>query len=176
MLGKALFLDRDGIFNELVLRDGAYHSPRNWNEVTHYNLEGLGHFKSLGFQLIMVTNQPDIERKIIDSTFIDELHRYYQERYSLDKIYVCPFSSNDHPLKKPNPGMFFLAQKEFQLDLSHCFILGDTEKDTLAARRCGMKSILWNRNYNQGVKADFTVDSISSLQQLFCRLIDPASI
>ena len=87
----ALFLDRDGIFNEVVFRDGGHHSPRNWQEVKHYPLEGLTTLKQFGIKLVMITNQPDIERKIISENFITELHEYYKTTYRLDNIYVCPF-------------------------------------------------------------------------------------
>ena len=176
MLFPALFLDRDGIFNELVYRDGGVHSPRNWSEVKHYPIKGLSEIKKLGFKLIMVTNQPDIERGIIDPKFVDDLNRYYQDQHLLDKVYVSPFSSNEHPMKKPNPGMFLLAKSEIKLDFSKCFLLGDTEKDTLAAKRCGIQSIIWKRSYNQTVESDFSISSIEELTEIITKLINPASV
>lgn len=175
MSGPALFLDRDGIFNELVYRDGGVHSPRHWNEVKHYPLEGLHEIKELGFKLVMVTNQPDIERNIISRSFVDELNRHYQNLYSLDAVYVSPFSSNDHPLKKPNPGLFLLAKKELELDLPNSLLLGDTERDTLAAKRCGIKSIIWKRNYNKNVSSDFSVSSVEELFTILAKHINAAS-
>lgn len=169
MFGPALFLDRDGIFNELVYRDGGVHSPRNWNEVKHYPLEGLHKIKELGFKLVMVTNQPDLERNIISRIFVDELNSYYQDLYSLDGVYVSPFASNDHPLKKPNPGLFLLAQKDLGIDLPNSFLLGDTEKDTLAAKRCGFRSILWKRDYNKNVSSDFTISSLEELTTILAK-------
>ena len=166
MRNKALFIDRDGIFNELIFRDGNYHSPRDWNEIKHYSMEGIQKVKELGFKLLMVTNQPDIERKIIQESFINELHSFYQKNYQLDKVYLCPFSSDTHPLKKPNPGMFHLAEKDFDLDLSKSFLLGDTERDTLAASRCGLTSLLWNRDYNLEVQSDFRVASVQEVLKI----------
>ena len=125
----ALFLDRDGIFNELVFRDGGVHSPRNWGEVKHFPVEGINQIKDLGFKLVLVTNQPDIERNIISKEFVDELNRHYQNSYGLDRVYVSPFASNDHFMKKPNPGMFFAAKLDLDLDFSKSFLLGDTEKE-----------------------------------------------
>ena len=167
MATPAIFLDRDGIFNELVFRDGQFHSPRNWDEVRHYNLEdlkvGLNSLKALGFKIVMVTNQPDLERKIIEPSFIDDLHRFYQTECALDAIYMCPFFSNEHPLKKPNPGMLLLAQKEHALDLSKSYLVGDTGRDTLAAKRCGIRSVIWTRNYNLDIKSDFRIRCIKEL-------------
>lgn len=171
MANPALFLDRDGIFNELVFRDGNFHSPRNWDEVKHFPLDGLHKIKTLGFKLIMVTNQPDIERQIISPEFVDELHEFYRTKYQLDKIYVCPFSSNEHPLKKPNPGMFLLAKEEQDLDFERSFSLGDTEKDTLAAKNCGIPCILWNRNYNSHLTADFRINSLLELENILSKAL-----
>jgi D-glycero-D-manno-heptose 1,7-bisphosphate phosphatase len=110
-----------------------------------------------------VTNQPDIERQIIDVSFVNELHEFYQKKYDLDAIYLCPFASNEHPLKKPNPGMFLQAKSEMGLDLSKSFLLGDTEKDTLAAQKCGIQSILWNRSYNSEVTCSLRVNSVEEV-------------
>ncbi len=166
MSHRALFLDRDGIFNELVYRDGAFHSPRNWGEVKHFHLESLKPFKDLGFKLILVTNQPDIERGIISHGFVEELNAFYFKNFELDAAYVCPFSSNEHPLKKPNPGMFLLAKKEMDLDLSKSFLVGDTDKDVIAARNCGVTSIVWERDYNKNLKSDFRVTSIKEIEKI----------
>jgi D-glycero-D-manno-heptose 1,7-bisphosphate phosphatase len=164
---KALFLDRDGIFNEVILRNGVMTSPRGWEEIRHYSgLEGLPALKKLGYHLVMVTNQPDIERRLVSQEFTDELHEHYREKYSLDAIYVCPFSSNEHPWKKPNPGMFLQAAKDLSLDLGKSFHLGDTDRDVGAARHSGCRSILWERPYNGEVKADYRVSTLAGVETI----------
>lgn len=162
----ALFLDRDGIFNELIFRDARWHSPRNWSEVKHYPLDGLVKVKDDGFKLILVTNQPDIERGIITSDFVDDLNGYYQKLHQLDAIYCCPYAASEHPSKKPNPGMLIQAQKEHQIDFSRSFLLGDTDKDVQAAARCQIPSIVWTRSYNAQIRSDFRVDSLEQLLAL----------
>jgi len=164
---KALFIDRDGILNEIVWREGQITSPRNWSELRHCpGLEKLSEIKKLGFLLIMVTNQPDIERGIVDLAFLNELHTEYQNKFSLDAVYCCPFSSNEHPMKKPNPGMFLEAAAKFSLDLNESFHMGDTDRDTLAAKRCGCRSLLWDRNYNQNVECDFRIHNLDEVIQI----------
>jgi D-glycero-D-manno-heptose 1,7-bisphosphate phosphatase len=161
---RAIFLDRDGIFNQLVERDGGLHSPRDWNELVHYpGLENLAEAKALGYLLILVTNQPDIERQILRAGFCEELHAFYSERYKLDGVYVCPFASAAHPMKKPNPGMLQLAAEELDLDLSQCLLLGDTENDLECARRAGCDAILWTRPYNTKVQAETQIQDWDGL-------------
>ena len=129
-------------------------------------LDELSEIKKLGFLLILVTNQPDIERGIIPAAFVEELNQFYQKRFNLDAAYCCPYASNVHPMKKPNPGMFLQAAKDFSLDLSKSFHLGDTERDIEAAMRCGCKSILLDRPYNKGLKADLRITSLKELHTL----------
>ncbi len=164
---RALFLDRDGIINEVVTRNGTHHSPKNWDEIKFYpDMDPVSSLKELGLKLILMTNQPDLERKIIAEDFIEELHEKIKLKYGLDAVYCCPFSSNDHPLKKPNPGMFLQASKDFDLKLADCFHLGDTERDTGAAKNCGCKSILWDRPYNKGIPSDYRVHNFEELRLL----------
>ena len=167
MKNKALFLDRDGIFNHLVEWGGGLCAPRAWPEVIFYSgLDGLPLLKRKGYRLILVTNQPDIERDIIEKRFVDELNALYQKRFQLDAVYLCPFSSDEHPMKKPNPGMILQAQKDFDLDLSKSFFLGDTEKDTIAAERAKVRSILWDRPYNRQIPSDYRIHNIEEIDTI----------
>lgn len=164
-MNKALFLDRDGIFNQVVFRNGAMHSPTTWEEIVHYpGLEELPRLKKLGYLLVLITNQPDIERKILTQEFVEEVNAFYLNRYQLDKAYYCPFSSNAHPDKKPNPGMFLRAAQELKIDLSRSFHLGDTDRDLLAAERCGATPILWEREYNTQLYAQWKVRSLEEVR------------
>mgnify|MGYP001616702971 CR=1 FL=1 len=165
--GRALFVDRDGILNETVFIDSQMHSPRNWGEIRIYpEARRLRELKSLGFLLILVTNQPDIERDIVSLEFVDAVNGQFRKDFALDGIYCCPFASNDHPDKKPNPGMFLRAAKDFSLTLSECFHLGDTERDVNAAMRCGCKSIIWDRPYNKPLKADHRISTFEELKSV----------
>lgn len=166
----ALFLDRDGIFNEVIFRNGVLTSPRNLSEVRLYpNMERLSEAKQMGYALILITNQPCVETGEVTVEFLQEFHSQLRAQYALDAMYFCPHADRAHPLRKPNPGMFQLAAKEHQIRLADSFHLGDTEKDTLAAANCGATSILWDRPYNQGVKADHRIASIEEVLQILAQ-------
>jgi D-glycero-D-manno-heptose 1,7-bisphosphate phosphatase len=167
---RALFVDRDGIFHELVPWGGGLGAPRSWDEVRFFpSIDGIEKFREWGYRLVLVTNQPDVERGIIPRAFVDELNALYQKKYQLDAVYVCFASSNDDPMKKPNPGMFLQAAKDLSLSLEESFHLGDTERDVEGARRAGMPSILWNRPYNLSLTADYRIDSICDLQRILSK-------
>lgn len=157
---RALFLDRDGIFNELVERDGLLTSPRNWNEVRFYGgLDGLTDIKAMGYLLILVTNQPCVEEGTLTESFLESMHVYLQRRHNLDAVYYSP-SSGNHPRRKPNPGMLLEAALRFGISLPDSFLLGDTQKDVGAAVNGGCHSLIWDRPYNRDLKPDHRVRSL----------------
>jgi D-glycero-D-manno-heptose 1,7-bisphosphate phosphatase len=166
-MNRALFVDRDGILNELVAWGGNLAAPRHWAEVKFCpEIIGLPQAKSLGFRLVLITNQPDVERGITPQAFVDELNEKYRREFSFDGVYCCTASSNSDPMKKPNPGMLLKAAQDLNLDLSRSFFLGDTDRDVVAAQRAGCRSILWDRPYNRSLPSDFRVDSLSRLLEL----------
>jgi len=163
---KALFIDRDGIFNELVPwgKDGELCAPRDWNEWRIYpEIEEIPSVKELGYLLVLVTNQPDVERGDTELSFVESVNAAYRAKYGLDAVYCCLYAANTHPMKKPNPGMFLQAAQDLQIDLSQSFHLGDTVRDVEAATRAGCKSILWDRPYNRELISNFRINSISQL-------------
>lgn len=164
---KALFIDRDGILNEVVFRNELVSSPRCWEEVRLLpEMDRLSEVKALGFLLIMVTNQPDLERGLLEPDFVVSLHSRYRSKYHLDATYVCPHADNDHPSKKPNPGMFLQAAKEWDIDLGQSYHLGDTFKDIDAALTSGCTAILWDRSYNSDVACSHRVGNFDALMQV----------
>lgn len=172
MKKRALFLDRDGIFNHVVQKNGVMHSPKSWDEIRHYEgLEDLKQIKELGYVLVMITNQPDIERGIVAEDFVKEVNNFYSKKFGLDAAYYCPFSSNAHQDKKPNPGMFLKAAKELDIDLQNSYHLGDTDRDVEGARNAGVHPILWNRDYNTQIIAPLRINSLTEVQDLLKRSI-----
>lgn len=169
---KALFIDRDGIFHRLVPWGGGLCAPRFESERFEYpEIQGIERVKELGFLLLLVTNQPDVERGITSRDFVERVNENYQRRFKLDGVYVCFDSSDDSPLKKPNPGMFLAAAKEWDLSLKDSFHLGDTDRDVEGAARAGIRSILWDREYNRDLSADYRVHSIEELTRLLQQFV-----
>ncbi len=183
MTGKsrALFLDRDGVFNELIWPTATtFRAPWSWKEVRYYpGLEVLQVISERGGAasasprsskrsplLFLVTNQPDLERKLVDPRFVDDLNGYFAKKYHLEKVYCCPFSNADHPDKKPNPGMLLRAAEEYAIDLKASWFLGDTASDTVAASRAGCRSLLIDRPYNRAVEAGRRIFSYSELPEI----------
>jgi D-glycero-D-manno-heptose 1,7-bisphosphate phosphatase len=141
---KAIFLDRDGVINKLVSRDGGWYSPRN---TADFVLEdGICEFassvKAIGFEIVIVTNQPDISRGFLDWRTLSEMHQLVKERLEVLDILVCPHQELDNCLcRKPKPGMIDHALKKHEIDRHQSFLVGDQERDLVAARVSGVTPI-----------------------------------
>ena len=144
-LRPAVFLDRDGILNEVVLRDGRPHPPASPAEV----VVPLGvpqacdDLRSLGFLLVVVTNQPDVARGTLDPATLDEIHTRLRQEIAVDAIWVCPHDDDDHcACRKPAPGLLLDAAAAHHIDLSLSFMVGDRWRDIEAGRAAGCQTIL----------------------------------
>lgn len=168
MSNRALFLDRDGILNEVVRRGEVVSSPRDLDE-WHFLEESVQLVETarrLGFLTVVVTNQPDVERGHMSRETLDQLHRLLLTRLPLDHIEVCPSGDNADRRRKPNPGMLLDAAAALDIDLARSFFLGDSHKDVLAGRAAGVATILLRTDYNQAVEADHVVANLGQAAAL----------
>jgi HAD superfamily hydrolase (TIGR01662 family) len=81
-------------------------------------------------------------------------------------IYFCPSLDDDHPQRKPNPGMFVKAQKEHSIDMARSVAVGDKETDNTAAIRAGVATTVLNRPESNGktdTKAGCVVDDLMKI-------------
>jgi D-glycero-D-manno-heptose 1,7-bisphosphate phosphatase len=144
---RAVFLDRDGVINRGVPRDGVRSAPLNVTEVEI--LPGVGtalaSLRAAGFQLIVVTNQPDIARGRGRKDDVEAIHRRMLAELPLDEIRVCYHDNDDRcACRKPMPGMLFAAAVEREVQLAASFMVGDRWRDVGAGRAAGCRTILVN--------------------------------
>ena len=154
---KAIFLDRDGVINELIFypEEGTADSP---NKVEQFRVnkrvgEALREFKKLGFLLIIISNQPGIAKGKYDTDEFEKIQHKMEkelEPYAiLDKQYYCLH----HPeakvnkyrkkcdCRKPNTKLVFDAKDEFNINLDESFIIGDGTVDMELAKNVTCRSI-----------------------------------
>lgn len=108
MSRRAVFLDRDGVLNRALVRIGRPYSPRRPEEFEL--LPGVqaacAELRSAGYELIVVTNQPDVARGMLSARVLKRLNDTLQEAVEIDEIVVCPHDDSDDCLcRKPRPGM-----------------------------------------------------------------------
>ena len=149
---SAVFLDRDGVLNEAIVRSGKPYPPRDLGElvITRGAAAALQALKHEGFLLIVVTNQPDLARGTINRADIDKINARLSGILPLDAIEVC---EHDDPAqcdcRKPKPGMVLRARDKFCVDLADSFLVGDRWRDIAAGRRAGCRSVLIGDGYGE---------------------------
>jgi D-glycero-D-manno-heptose 1,7-bisphosphate phosphatase len=146
-MNRAVFLDRDGVLNGLVVRNGRRTAPFSIDElqIVPGVPEALTALRAAGFQLIVVTNQPDVARGDAEKANVEAIHALMGARLPLDEIRVCYHDDADGcACRKPKPGMIYAAAVEREIELSRSFLVGDRWRDIGAGRAAGCTTILVN--------------------------------
>lgn len=165
MKSKAIFLDRDGIINRVIMRNGKPSSP--W-KLEEFKLlpdvkKCLKSFKEIGFLNIIFTNQPDISRGFLKREELEKMHKIITEKLPIDEIELCPHDNIDNCFcRKPKPGLMLEAAKKWSIDLKQSYVIGDGWKDMGAGKAAGCPTILISKEYNKDLKDyDFKVKSLA---------------
>lgn len=148
----AVFLDRDGVLNEVELRDGTPHPPAGVEQLRLLPgvVEACHRLRDLGFVLVVVTNQPDIARGKQTRDEVDRMHEVLRRRLPLDEIVVCAHDDvHDCPCRKPRPGMILDAATRLDLDLAESVCIGDRWRDVEAGKCAGVTAIFVDRGYGE---------------------------
>lgn len=143
-MSKAIFLDRDGVINV----DKAYVYQKEDFEFCKGVFETLAYFQSLGYLLIIVTNQSGIGRGYYSEKEYQTLMDWVREELlhvnvTLDAIYHCPHAPEAQcHCRKPQSGMLEEAIKAFHIDVTQSWMIGDKPSDMDAAYHAGIKQTI----------------------------------
>lgn len=149
---KVIFLDRDGTLNKYV---GFLRNIDDF-ELIDGASEAIKQINQSGYLAIVVTNQPVIARGEVSW---DELHEIHKKMETLlgkdgayiDGLYICPHHPDkgfegerpeykfDCDCRKPKPGLLLQAAKEFNIDLSQSYMIGDSNRDVEAGQNAGCR-------------------------------------
>jgi D-glycero-D-manno-heptose 1,7-bisphosphate phosphatase len=144
-MGKAAFLDRDGVINQKAPAEGYI---TRWEDfrILPGVADGIALLNRAGFCTIVITNQRCIAKGLLTVTELDELHRRMAEVLKesgarIDAIYYCPHEFEDAcNCRKPAPGMLLDASRAFGIDLAMSWMIGDSDIDVQAGRNAGCKT------------------------------------
>jgi D-glycero-D-manno-heptose 1,7-bisphosphate phosphatase len=165
-INRCVFLDRDGVLNRPVVRDGLPFPPANLGEFELYPdvAEGCQQLKEAGFLLIVVTNQPDVGRGTQSRESVEAIHTGLRENLpAIDGIEVCFHAGRSHgepcDCRKPKPGMLLRAAATHGIDLKRSFLIGDRWRDIDCAHAAGCRAVFIDRGYREQLreKPEFTV-------------------
>jgi D-sedoheptulose 7-phosphate isomerase len=165
---RAVFLDRDGVINRPVIRDGKPSPPSCLEELELLPevAKSLLDLKAQGFALFVVTNQPDVARGTQTREGVEAIHRSLSSSLPIDDIFVCYHDdADDCACRKPRPGLLLEAQRKHNIDLSHSFLVGDRWRDIDAGHAAGCKTILIDYGYRERKPAQPPEATVRSLRE-----------
>jgi D-glycero-D-manno-heptose 1,7-bisphosphate phosphatase len=151
---RAVFLDRDGVINQAIVRDALPFSPTSLDELKF--LPGVEEacelLKASGFHLIVVTNQPEVGRGTLDQKRVEEINQKISESLPIDRIEVCYDCDDSSEYRKPNPGMLLRAARAMDVDLEQSFMVGDRWRDIDCGHAAGCRTIFIDHGYAESLR------------------------
>ncbi len=160
-----IFLDRDGVINEVIFRKDTVSSPRFIDEFK-FREDFLSFAKNVDKtkKFFVVTNQPDIKRKLLKENHLKEMHKKLMDILDFEEIFVCMHDDDDNcKCRKPKPGMILDAISKHNLFHEECIMIGDSVKDLKAANAAGIDAFLLDTNYNKNVDYSYKIQSLISI-------------
>lgn len=149
---RAVFLDRDGVVNRAILREGKPYPPATLSDLRLLPgvREACRKLREAGFALILITNQPDISRGAVSAAQVDEINGKLRRFLQLDDVRVCPHDDKDRcACRKPRPGLLLEAARRWNIDLANSFVVGDRWRDVEAGQRAGCQSVFVDYGYRE---------------------------
>jgi len=149
MKRRAVFLDRDGVINRARVRHGKPYPPEPEQfEILDGVRDSLAALRARGFLLIVVTNQPDVARGGAARETLERVHQQLLGELPLDAIFACFHDDSDGcDCRKPKPGLLLMAAREWDVDLTLSFMIGDRWRDMEAGIRAGCATIFIDHQY-----------------------------
>jgi D-glycero-D-manno-heptose 1,7-bisphosphate phosphatase len=159
MSRAAVFVDRDGVLNELVpdARSGLPESPSRPEDVAIISgaAPALVRLRSGGYRIVGVTNQPAAAKGVLGLDELEAIHQHVlelleSEGATFDRFAMCvhhpdgvvPRLSQTCDCRKPAPGMLIQAANELDVDLERSWMVGDTDSDIAAGAAAGVRTIM----------------------------------
>jgi D-glycero-D-manno-heptose 1,7-bisphosphate phosphatase len=154
---RAVFLDRDGVINRSVVRDGKPYPPASLAEFEFLPQvdEACRLLKQAEFLLVVATNQPDVGRGTQRQGVVEEMHRHMCNTLPIDRVEVC-YDGGDKPSDfiKPAPGMLLRAAREMEIDLARSFMIGDRWRDIDCGLAAGCVTIFIDFGYREKLRGE----------------------
>lgn len=149
---QAIFLDRDGVINRAFIVNNRPTPPRSLVqlEILPGVLEAIAALRIYGFEIVVVTNQPDVAREIVSESSVIAINERIQELTGIEHFYSCFHDDNDDCLcRKPKPGLLELAAENLGINLKESYMVGDRWRDIEAGQRAGCSCYFLDYMYEE---------------------------
>ena len=172
MLIKTIFLDRDGVIN----KDINYLHKIDDFEFIDGIFDVCLYFQSLGYKIIIITNQSGISRGYYSHSDYQKVTQWMLDQFKYKNINIldvfhCPHGPDSTcNCRKPKPGMFLKAKDKHNTDMEKSWLIGDNEIDVIAANEAGIENTILvktgHRIDESNSYARFILDSIQQSKQI----------
>lgn len=168
---RAVFLDRDGVLNRPVVRNGKPFPPDSLEEfeILPGVPQAVSAIRNLGFRLFVVTNQPDVARGTQIRSTVEAMHSVLREQLGILDFYVCYHDDADAcNCRKPLPGLLFTAAADHGISLMDSYMVGDRWRDIDCGYAAGCKTVFIDRGYAETLrrKPDFRAPDLCSAAEI----------
>jgi D-glycero-D-manno-heptose 1,7-bisphosphate phosphatase len=141
---KIIFLDRDGVINKEV---GYLYQTQDFKFIDGI-FESCKYFKTLGYEIIIITNQSGISRGYYQEKDFHSLTKWMLIQFdnqgvNILDVFFCPHGPESTcNCRKPKPGMLLEARNKFNIDMANSWMIGDKEADISAANAAGINNTI----------------------------------
>lgn len=187
-MNKAVFLDRDGVLNELVLNPvtGEHEPPHSPDDLILYPwvIESLHALEYSGFELFLVSNQPDCAKGKTTLENIRAVHEKLDSTLKLAGIFFTEFYycyhhpkgivaeyTSDCVCRKPNPHFLLKAAKDYGIDLRNSWMIGDRDTDIDCGKSAGVRTILIENIHSSGFRGSANPEFTAANLQIAVQII-----
>ena len=160
---KVVFLDRDGVLNK---NKDDYVKHISELEIFPFISESIKKLQSVGFKIIVITNQSAINRGLITEKHLNEIHEkiqsfLIQHNAKIDYFYYCPHTPTENcSCRKPKSGLLLKAIDDFSIDVNNSWFIGDRDSDIQAGQSVGCKTLKIQNNFNLEKAVNLSLKSI----------------
>ena len=157
---RAVFLDRDGVINRPLVREGKPYPPSSLSEfeILPGVPEACQVLKGLGFLVVVATNQPDVGRGTLAREAVEIIHEWLLEQLAIDRVMTCfhggAAQGDPCSCRKPQPGLLYQAAMELEIELAKSFMIGDRWRDIDCGYNAGCQTIFIDWGYEEKLKRD----------------------
>ena len=169
---KVIFLDRDGVINQEV---GYLYKRKDFKFIDGI-FEACKNFQSLGYKLLVVTNQSGIARGYYEEEDFHMLTKWMLVQFDNQNIdildvFFCPHGPKSTcKCRKPQPGMLLEARDKYGINMENSWVIGDKEADIKAANAAGVNNTILVRSGHSvnemNTNAKFILESIRESVQI----------
>ena len=171
---KCVFLDRDGVINVPIFKDGRSFAPILFDDFEIYPsaYDACQMLKKAGYLIVVITNQPDVGNGKASKSEIERMNQYLKSEELVDDIFICYHSQDEQCVcRKPKAGMIFQALEKYSIDLGASFLVGDRKSDIEVAVSVNCKSIFIDHDYDEvkPVAQNITLKSLKEAAEYILR-------